>query len=119
MPRLTDIAFGPARPVEGYGPGFFRIGGAVIRGPVLVTAGGAQAWGGYGDTAPLLALAGEVDVLLLGTGSALAQPPEAFRGVLEATGLPLEPMASPSAARSYNLLLAEGRRVAAALLPVD
>jgi uncharacterized protein len=118
MIRLTEISFGQARPIDGYGPGFFRIGGEVLQGAVLVTAGGARIWGGYGETVPLLALAGQVDVLLLGTGASIAHPPAEFRGALEARGIGVETMASPAAARTYNVLLSEGRRIAAALLPV-
>lgn len=119
MIRLNEIPFGGARPVDGYGPGFFRIGGEVIHGAVLVTARGAQAWGGYDDDGPLLALAGEIDVLLVGTGRTIAHPPAALREKLDAAGIGVEPMASDAAARTYNVLLSEGRRIAAALLPVD
>lgn len=115
---MTEIRYGAAKPVEGYGPDFFRVGGAVIKGAVLVTRDGAAAWGGCADLAPLLALAGKVDVLLVGTGAAMDYLPEAFVAAMTEAGLGAEPMASPAAARSYNLLLAEGRRVAAALLPV-
>lgn len=118
MTRLTETGFGAARQVDGYGRGFFRVGGEVLHGPVLVTASGARPWGGLADLAPLLALEGQVDVLLLGTGAALAPPPAELRGALEAAGIGLEPMASPAAARTYNVLLSEGRRVAVALLPV-
>lgn len=116
MPRLTEIAFGAARPVEGYGPGFFRVGGAVIEGAVLVTAREARSWAGYGEAGAILAL--DIDVLILGTGGSIAHPPAAFRAAVEAAGIGLEVTDSATAARLYNLLLAEGRRVAAALLPV-
>lgn len=119
MIRLTEIAFGQARPIDGYGPGFFRVGGEVLHGAILVTAAGAQTWEGYEDAAPVLALEGRIDVLLLGTGAAIAHPPAAFRTAVETRGIGLEPMASPAAARTYNVLLSEGRRVAAALLPVE
>ncbi|WP_347313597.1 Mth938-like domain-containing protein [Defluviimonas sp. SAOS-178_SWC] len=117
--RLTEVTFDSARPIDGYGPGFFRIGGEVIHGAVLVTASSAKGWAGYGDAAPLLALAGEIDVLLLGTGKTIAHPPAALREALEAAGIGVEPMASDAAARTYNVLLSEGRRIAAALLPVE
>lgn len=116
--RLTEIDFRDGRPVEGYGPGFFRIGGQVHAGPVLVTRTGAVAWGGLADEGPLLALAGEIDVLLIGMGGEIARPPAGLVARLEAAGLGVEAMATPPAARTYNVLLAEARRVAAALLPV-
>jgi uncharacterized protein len=116
--RLNEIRLDGRRPVDGYGPGFFRIGGEVRRGPVLVLPSGVTGWGGYGETAALAAAAAEVDVVLVGTGAAPAHLPEAFRATLEAAGIGVEAMASPAACRTYNLLLAEGRRVALALLPV-
>lgn len=119
MIALTEIGFtGPGRPVDGYGPGFFRVGGQLIRGPVLVTPDGAGSWAGLSDPAPLVALAGRVDVLLLGMGPVMAYPDPGLKAAVEGAGLGLEPMDSPAAARTFNMLLAEGRRVAAALVPV-
>ncbi len=118
MIRLTEITFSSARPIDGYGPNFFRVGGQVIEGAVIVTAGGVRSWGGLSDAAALLALADEVDVILVGTGRQIAHLPKDLRLALEAAGIGAEPMDSPAAARTYNVLLAEGRRVAAALLPV-
>lgn len=116
--QVHEISFGGATPIDGYGPGFFRIGGQVLEGALLVTVTGARPWGGFGDEAPLLALGGEVDVLFIGTGAQTRHPPAGLRQRLEAEGLGVEAMNSPAACRSYNVLLAEGRRVAAALLPV-
>jgi uncharacterized protein len=116
--RLTEITYTDARPVEGYGPGFFRIGGEVREGPVAVLPTGIAPWGGYGDTATLLAAAPGLDVLFVGTGAEISPVPAAFRDALEAAGLGVEVMASPPACRTYNVLLAEGRRVGLALLPV-
>lgn len=115
---IIETGFGVAVPIDGFGHGFFRVAGQVHRGPMLMRASGPQAWGGYDDLAPLLALAGQVDVLFIGTGAEIAPLPRALRQAIEGAGLAVEPMASPSAARSYNVLLAEGRLVAAALLPV-
>ncbi|MEI4470730.1 Mth938-like domain-containing protein [Frigidibacter sp. MR17.24] len=115
--RISEASFNGAVAIEGYGPGFWRVGGEVIAGPVLVGAEGARGWGGYGDAATLLSLAGQVDVLLIGTGPEMAYLPKALREALEAAGLGIEPMGSAAAARTYNVLVSEGRRVAAALLP--
>jgi uncharacterized protein len=116
--RINEIQYTDALPVEGYGPGFFRIGGERLDGPQLVTPGGTAGWGGYDDIAPLEALAGQIDVLFIGTGAEMAHIPTALRERLEAVGIGVETMNSPSACRTYNILLSEGRRVAAALLPV-
>lgn len=116
--RLNEITFTDAQPVEGYGPGFFRIGGTVIEGPVLTGPTGTSAWGGYDDPEPLLALSGHIDVLFVGTGAEIAHLRHDFKGELEDAGIGFEVMASPSAARTYNVLLSEGRRIALAMLPV-
>ncbi|MDD8023996.1 MAG: Mth938-like domain-containing protein [Paracoccaceae bacterium] len=115
---ITEADFGSSLPIDGYGPGFFRVAGVVYRGGVVVEADSVAPWGGYADRAPLLAQAGKVDVLFVGTGPEIAFLPRDLVAELGAVGLMAEPMASPSAARSYNVLLSEGRRVACALLPM-
>ena len=85
---------------------------------LLTWAKGTQSWGGYDDLDPLLALAEDVDVLFVGTGSDVAHIPTALRDALEASGLGVEAMSSPAACRTYNVLLSEGRRIALAVLPV-
>ncbi|MCC5971409.1 MAG: Mth938-like domain-containing protein [Pararhodobacter sp.] len=117
--RLNEIDFGAAKPIEGYGPGFYRLGGEKLEAPVLIAPGHTTPWQGYDDPAPLLALAGQLDVLFIGTGAEIAPIPAPLRAQLEAAGLGVEIMASPAACRTYNVLLSEGRRVAVALLPVQ
>ena len=117
--KMNDLAFDGLTPIDGYGPGFFRVGGKVVEGAAVVTAQAVSGWGGLGDADTPAALAGEVDVLLIGTGAEMAPLPAALRDPLEALGLGLEPMATPTACRTYNVLLSEGRRVAAALVPVS
>ena len=116
--RLNEVTYTDAAPVEGYGPGFFRIGGKVHQGAVLTGPAGTGPWGGYDDAAALTALAGRIDVLFVGTGDEIAHIPMALRQAVEAEGIGVEVMNSPSAARTYNVLLSEGRRIALALLPV-
>lgn len=116
--RLTEISYGSALAIESYGPGFFRVGTHVLRGACLITPWDAGPWGGLVDTAAPLALIGRIDVLLLGMGADLSPVPREFRMALEAAGIGVDPMNSPAACRTYNVLLGEGRRIAAALLPV-
>ena len=116
--RLTEITYDSAQPIDGYGPGFFRVGGRVMEGPVLVSPWSAQGWGGLADTATILTLADRIDVLFVGMGAEIAHVPEAFRAALDASGIGVEVMNSPAACRTYNVLLSEGRRIAVALLPV-
>jgi uncharacterized protein len=117
--RLNEVVYSTGVPVDGYGPGVFRVGGEARPGALLILPErGASAWGGFEDLAPILAAADRVDVLLLGTGAEIAHPPAEMRERLEAAGVGVEAMASPAACRSYNVLLGEGRRVALAALPV-
>ena len=114
--NLTEIDFGAARPIEGYGADFYRLDGVAHPAPVVIAPARVAAWGGYDDAAPLLALAGQIDVLFIGTGPEIAPIPAALRQTLESAGLGVEIMASAAACRTYNVLLSEGRRVAVALL---
>ena len=116
--QMNEITYRDAVPIDGYGPGFFRVADQVIEGPALVTLTRASGWGGLDDVAALEALAGEVDVIFLGMGAEIAHAPAALRQALEATGIGVEVMASPAACRTYNVLASEGRRIAAALIPV-
>ncbi|MCA3436711.1 MAG: Mth938-like domain-containing protein [Rhodobacter sp.] len=116
--RLTEITYSEARPIDGYGPGFFRVGGRVMQGAVLVSPRSSQGWGGLDDAATPLALADRIDVLFVGTGAEIAHLPAGFRRTLEEAGIGVEVMNSPAACRTYNVLLSEGRLIAVALLPV-
>ncbi|MFX0543448.1 Mth938-like domain-containing protein [Roseovarius sp. S4756] len=116
--QLNEVTFTEATPIDGYGPGFFRVGGSVMRGAALVTETGARGWGGLEDAQPLLDLVGQIDVVFIGTGAEIAHIPGALRSQLEDAGMGVETMSSPAACRTYNVLLSEGRRVAAAVLPV-
>jgi uncharacterized protein len=116
--RITEIDFGGARPVDGYGPGFFRIAGQRYDGALVLLPSGPQAWGGFGDVAPFLAARSLIDVVLVGTGPEITAVPAGFRDALTEAGLGVEFMASAPACRTFNVLLAEGRRIAAALLPI-
>ena len=116
MSLLTEANFGASLPIDGYGPGFFRVAGVVHRGDLWLMADKKGDWGGLSDFAPLEALAGQIDLLFVGTGPELAHLPKALVDALEAKGIMCEPMATPTAARSYNVLLSEGRRVGCALL---
>lgn len=116
--RLNEVVYTDALPIDGYGDGYFRIGEEAHAAPVAVLPSGVTAWSGYDDVETLVAAAESIDVLLIGTGNEIGHLPPEFREALEATGLGVEPMASAQAARTYNVLLGEGRRVAVALMPV-
>ncbi len=116
--RLNEVVYTDAKPVDGYGPGFFRIGGEVYEGALVVLPTGIAPWGGYADPKTLLDAIGDLDVVFMGTGAEIAHIPAELRATLEEAGLGVEVMSSPTACRTYNVLLSEGRRVGLALLPV-
>jgi uncharacterized protein len=116
--RVTEVHFDGAPPVDGYGPGFFRIGGAVHEGPLALLPSGAAPWAGLPDIAVFIAEAGRFDVLFLGMGAEIRPLAPELRKAFEDAGVGVEIMATPSACRTYNVLLSEGRRIAAGLLPV-
>jgi uncharacterized protein len=62
--------------------------------------------------------AGSVELLLIGTGARMAQIDRTLRQALRADGVVIEVMDTGAACRTYNVLMAEGRRVAAALIAV-
>lgn len=116
--QLNEVVFTDALPVEGYGPGFFRLGGEAHTAPLVVLPTGVTSWSGFEDTGPLLEAAELFDLLIVGTGDDTDRIPETFSATLESAGIGVEFMASPQACRTYNVLLSERRRVALAVLPV-
>ena len=122
---MNEITFEARPPIDGYGEGGFRIGGLVHRGSVLLLPSRMEGWdvAAIGEVtpelcAPILAAAGDIDVLLIGTGAEIAHAPREARAALEGAGIGVEAMATGSACRTFNVLLAEDRRVAAALIAV-
>ena len=106
--------------IERYGPAGFRVSGTIYLGPVLVFADQTLDWAAAAITIDGLAPVvehGAVELLLLGLGRRVVPVAAALRTALKAHGIAVEPMDSGAACRTYNLLLAEDRRVAAALLP--
>jgi len=116
--QFVDATYPEGRPVDGYGPGFFRIGGAALEGAHLILPGGVAPWGGYDDLDRLIAAAPTIDVLFIGTGVDLAPIPSPMRRALETAGIGVEIMNTPTACRTFNVLLSEGRRIGLAALPV-
>lgn len=120
---LTPLVPAGRQLVERYGPSGFRIAGIVWRGPVLVFPDETLAWAVSGadavtrDSLLPVAAHGGVQVLLLGLGSRMPMAARELRFALRPEGIAIEPMDTGAACRTYNLLVAEERRVAAALIP--
>lgn len=111
--------------IQSYGDGRFRISGAVHAGPVIITSYKVFAWPPVPDLSALtlksLAPARDagIDILLLGCGTSAAMIPAALRHALRKEGITLDAMGTGAACRTFNVLSAEARRVAAALIPVS
>jgi uncharacterized protein len=118
--------FVPGRHViDSYGAGGFRFADMSHRGSILALPSGVLAWTPVTMAdltaeafAPVVAEAESIDVLLIGTGREAAVLPEALRWHLKGAGLRVDAMQTGAAARTYSIMLAENRRVAAALLAV-
>lgn len=112
--------------IEGYGGGGFRFGGMSHRGSILALPSGIKAWGAIApqdisieSLAPVFdEVPGTIEHLLVGTGLTLMPVEPSLRKKLRDMGMTVEPMATGAAARTFSILLAEDRRVAAALLAV-
>ncbi len=119
-------SFYPGRaPVEAYGSGGFRFAGMSHRGSLLLLPSGIYAWPvtGMGELEmsrleQVFRERAEIDLMILGTGAAMARPLVAIREAFATSGIQLDYMATPFAISTYNLLLEEKRKVAAALLAV-
>ena len=107
--------------IRSYAPGELRIGEEVLHGPCIVTAATViRDWRaaspltlGAAELAPLFELAPEL--VLLGTGGRQQFPHSSVRALFSARGVGLEVMDLGAACRTFNILVQEERRVAAAL----
>jgi uncharacterized protein len=113
-------------PIDAYGNRGFRFAGMSHRGSILCLPEAIMAWDADNAAAltpasfaPVLDCKDQVRVLLLGTGQTQVFPGEAVRAALREAGIVVEVMNTGAACRTYNVLLAEGRPVAAALIAVD
>jgi uncharacterized protein len=113
--------------IEGFGAGGFRFADMSHRGSILVLPSGICAW----DVATTTDITpqslqrvldepkGSVELLLIGTGEFLLPIRAEVRAALKEAGIGIDLMASAHAIATYNILFAEKRRVAAALLAVS
>ena len=127
---MAPFPFAPGRhAIEAYGGGGFRFAGMSHVGSILATPRGISAVAavsmaevGDGALAPLIAeleaAPGAVELLLVGAGASPARLSETLIARLRALGLRFETMATGPAAHTYNVLVEEGRRVAALLIAV-
>jgi len=112
--------------IQGYGDGRFRVAGTVYEGSVIVLSESTQPWPvteagavAADSLAPVIAEGRAVELLVVGCGKAFVPPPKGLREALREHGLALEWMDTGAACRTFDVLLTEGRAVAAALIAVE
>jgi len=122
---LTPLIPANRQLIQAYGEGRFRISNVVHQGSVIVLPERALAWPvdalaavTLDSLSSVLAAEPKVELLLLGCGSRPAPLKSELRVSLRARGIVLELMDTGAACRTYNILLAEERRVAAALIAI-
>ncbi|MGH6770745.1 MAG: Mth938-like domain-containing protein [Xanthobacteraceae bacterium] len=115
-----------AAPIEAYGKGGFRFAGMSHRGSLLCLPDGIWAWPpvradeiSEAALEPVFARADEIGLLLIGAGSQAWAPPASLFARCYAHNVMLDMMRTAAAVPTYNILLGEGRRVAAGLIAVD
>jgi uncharacterized protein len=127
VPDAADARHFPRLvPIDGYGKGGFRFGGLSHRGSLLCLPSGIWAWraAGPGDItgvalAQVFAEADEIGLFLLGCGHESWIMPDALFDRFRALKINVEVARTGTAVSTYNILLGEGRRVAAGLIAVD
>ena len=122
----SPAAFPGRAPIEAYGNGGFRFAGMSHKGSILCLPEAITAWGETDAAlltpesfAAVLGTKTGIGFLLLGTGASQVLPSPEVRRAFADAGVGLDAMDTGAAARTYNVLLAEGRPIAAALIAVN
>ena len=123
---IREAHFPGRAPLDAYGNGGFRFADMSHRGSLLCLPSGIHGWEPahperlvLGDFERVLAEAKGIDILLVGTGTELLPLNAELRAALRQAGISADPMSTGTAVRTFNVLLAEDRQVAAALIAVD
>ena len=112
--------------IESYGDDGFRINGERYEGPVIVWPEGVVPWAVSDITVAAIetldavfSAEPRIEILLIGSGATFQLAPAALRRALSDRSIAIESMDTGAACRTYNVLMAEDRRVAAALIPAS
>ena len=112
--------------IQSYGDKRFRISAEVFEGSVVVFPEETQVWAvtdlsvlNIDALAQVTRQADDIDILLIGCGPTFCAVPKGLRADIKAAGMVLEWMDTGAACRTFNVLVAEERRVCAALIAVD
>lgn len=113
--------------IQNYGPSGFKVSGEIYDHPVLVFIDYTERWSvenspdmvEESDFSQIIDRADEIDVILLGCGSQMEFVRSQVRHKLKEKNISIESMDTGAACRTFNVLMAEERRVVAALFPPD
>ncbi|NTS31209.1 hypothetical protein HQ945_08075 [Phyllobacterium sp. BT25] len=124
--EIRDAHFPGRAPIDAYGNGGFRFADMSHRGSILCLPSGIHGWEPKtppivmaADLSLVIEQADDIEILLVGTGTELRRLPQELRDALRKYRISADPMSTGAAVRTYNVLLAEDRAVAAALIAVD
>ncbi|CAA7613261.1 conserved hypothetical protein [Magnetospirillum sp. LM-5] len=122
---ITPVVGKEFQLINGYGDGGFTVAGTRHEGSVLILATQTLAWSPRSldevipeSLAELFQAGPRPTVLLLGCGKGMRPVPKPLRDACRPLGIVVEPMDTGAACRTFNVLLTEGRDVAAALIAV-
>ena len=123
---VTPLIRKGSQVIQSYANGIFKISDARYDHALLVSVDETVSWdiGDITDVAdlkpdhftPLIERSEHIDVVLLGCGKTMTFLPPILRAELKKAGLSVDIMDTGAACRTYNVLMAEGRRVVCALL---
>lgn len=123
--EIRDAHFPGRAPIDAYGNGGFRFADMSHRGSLLCLPSGIHGWEVVeGDSLDvslfqqILDECSDIEVLLVGTGGDIRPIPPTLKTQLREAGIISDPMSTGAAVRTYNVMLAESRAVAAALIAV-
>ncbi|KQR67898.1 Mth938-like domain-containing protein [Rhizobium sp. Leaf341] len=123
--EVRNAHFPGRAPIDAYGNGGFRFAGMSHRGSLLLLPSGIYGWEKEegepltaADFERVLAEAGDIEVILVGTGANIRPLAADVKTALRNNAISSDPMSTGAAVRTYNIMLAEERNVAAALIAV-
>lgn len=123
--QIREAHFPGRAPIDAYGNGGFRFADMSHKGSIICVPSGIYGIDMVGpiptreDISRVLAEASEIEVLLIGTGVELLRLPEELRVLLSEKRISSDTMSTGAAVRTFNVLLAEDRAVAALLFAVE
>jgi uncharacterized protein len=125
MVDITPLVPEDRKIIKSYGGGRFNISGEYIEGSILLMPEEVFPWqvkeaGEITEASlePILRQKDKIEVLLIGTGEGMVLLPHALMQQLKRAGIAAESMDSGAASRTYNVLMTEGRQVAAAIIAI-